>query len=66
MIVVEELKGKQVSEICIEHRISQSQYYRRRKQFLINIPWVFDSDDRREKALSRENAWLKKSSAISP
>ncbi len=60
MIVVEGLKGKQVSEICVEHQISQAQYYQWRDQFLSNMSRVFNSDDRREKALSRENARLKK------
>jgi transposase len=60
MIVVEGLKGKQVAEICIEHQISQAQYYQRRDQFLSNMSHVFNSDDRREKALTRENTRLKK------
>jgi transposase-like protein len=60
MIVVEGLKGKQLSEICIEHQISQAQYYQWRDQFLANMYQVFNSDDRREKALTRENAQLKK------
>jgi transposase-like protein len=60
IIVVEGLRGKQVSEICIEHQISQAQYYQWRDQFLANMYQVFNSDDRREKALTRENAQLKK------
>jgi len=60
MIVVEGLKGKQISEICIEHQISQAQYYQWRDQFLTNMYQVFNGDDRREKALTRENAQLKK------
>ena len=60
MIVVEGLKGKQIAEICIEHQISQAQYYQWRDQFLANMYQVFNSDDRREKALTRENAQLKK------
>jgi transposase-like protein len=60
MIVVEGLKGKQISEICIEHQISQAQYYQWRDQFLANMYQVFNGDDRREKALTRENAQLKK------
>ena len=60
MIVVEGLKGKPVSEICIEHQISQTQYYRWRDQFLAKLPQVFAEDNRREKALSKENARLKK------
>ena len=60
MIVVEGLKGKPISEIYIEHQISQAQYYQWRDQFLANMYQVFNSDDRREKALTRENAQLKK------
>ena len=60
MIVLEGLKGKQVAEICIEHQISQAQYYQWRDQFLTNMNQVFSSDDRREKTLTRENARLKR------
>jgi transposase-like protein len=60
IIVVEGLRGKPVSEICIEHQISQAQYYQWRDQFLANMPRVFADDDRREKALTRENARLKR------
>ena len=60
MIVVEGLKGKPVSEICIEHQISQTQYYRWRDQFLAKLPQIFAEDNRREKALSKENVRLKK------
>jgi len=60
MIVVEGLKGKQVSDICIEHQISQAQYYQWRDQFLSNMYQVFTSDDHREKFLTQENARLKR------
>ncbi len=60
MIVMEGLKGNPVSEICIEHQISQAQYYQWRDQFLANMPQVFANDSRREKALNKENARLKK------
>ena len=60
MVVVEGLKGKHVSEICIEHQISQAQYYQWRDQFLANMYQVFTSDDRREKSLTQENARLKR------
>jgi transposase-like protein len=60
VIVVEGLKGKPVSEICMEHQISQAQYYQWRDQFLANMPQVFVDDNRREKALTRENARLKR------
>jgi len=60
MIVLEGLKGKLVSEICIEHQISQAQYYQWRDQFLVNMPRVFADDNCREKALTKENARLKR------
>jgi transposase-like protein len=60
MIVLEGLRGKLVAEICIEHQISQAQYYQWRDQFLTNMNQVFSSDDGREKALTRENARLKR------
>jgi transposase-like protein len=60
MIVVEGLKGKQISEICIERQISQAQYYQWRDQFLSNMYQVFTGDDRREKFLTQENARLKR------
>jgi transposase len=49
-----------VSEICSEHQITQSQYYLWRDQFLEKMHLVFIEDDRKEKALSRENVRLKK------
>lgn len=60
MIVVEGLKGKQVADICIEHQISQAQYYQWRDQFLSNMYQVFTSDDHRERFLTQENARLKR------
>ena len=60
MIVMEGLKGKPVAEICIEHQISQAQYYQWRDQFLARVPQVFVDDSRREKALTKENARLKR------
>jgi len=60
MIVLEGLRGKQVSEICTEHQISQAQYYKWRDQFLANLPQVFSDDNRKEKALTKENARLKR------
>jgi hypothetical protein len=52
MIVVEGLKGKQVSEICIEHQISQTQYYQCQDQFPASMYQFFTSDDCREKSLT--------------
>jgi transposase-like protein len=60
MIVVEGLKGKQVADICIEHQISQAQYYQWRDQFLSHMSQLFIRDDRKEKALTRENERLKR------
>ena len=60
MIVIEGLKGRPVSEICIEHQISQAQYYQWRDRFLANMPQIFADDSRREKALTKENTRLKR------
>jgi len=60
MVVVQGLKGRPVAEICIEHQISQAQYYQWRDQFMTNLSQVFSSNDRREKALARDNVRLKK------
>ena len=60
MIVMEGLKGKQISEICIEHQISQAQYYQWRDQFLANMYQAFNSNGNRDKALTKENARLKR------
>lgn len=60
MIVVEGLKGRPVSEICIEHQINQGQYYQWQDHFLANMPRVFADDNRREKALTKEDARLKR------
>ena len=59
-IVTQGLRGKPVSEICIEHQISQVQYYRWRDLFLSNMHQAFETNSRKEAALSRENADLKK------
>ena len=60
MIVIEGLKGKPVADICIEHQISQAQYYQWRDQFLSNMSQVFTNEGRKEKALVKENVKLKK------
>jgi transposase-like protein len=59
IIVMEGIKGKPVSEICAEHSLSQSQYYRWRDEFLANMPKVFDGQDKKEERLVRENKRLK-------
>ncbi len=60
MIVIQGLKGKPVAEICLEHQISQTQYYQWRDQFLANAQQVFDGSVKREESLIRENANLRK------
>lgn len=42
LIVFQELKGKPISELCIEHQISQAQYYQWHDQFLANASKTFD------------------------
>jgi transposase-like protein len=61
MIVLEGLKGKTVAELCIEHQISQAQYYQWRDQFLAHAPKAFEvhEHDQKEARLERENARLK-------
>ena len=60
MIVIQGLKGKSVSEICLEHQISQTQYYQWRDQFLANAQLVFDGSEKKAEALTKENANLRK------
>ena len=59
MIVLEGLKGKPVSDICLEYRISQTQYYRWRDKLLSSMPQVFATTGRKEEAQAREIARLK-------
>jgi transposase-like protein len=58
-IVLQGLRGKPVSEICNEHQISQSEYYRWREQFLAGMPQIFGDNGKREASLAKENAKLK-------
>ncbi|MCA1624089.1 MAG: transposase [Acidobacteria bacterium] len=60
-IVVQGLKGRAVSEICNEHQIHQTQYYKWREQFLENVPKVFETNQqsKKEATLERENQKLK-------
>jgi transposase-like protein len=60
MIVIQGLKGKPVAEICLEHQISQTQYYQWRDQFLTNAQQVFDSSEKKAETLARDNAHLRK------
>ena len=60
MIVLQGLKGKPVAEICTDNQISQAQYYQWRDKFMMELPRLFSNNNRKEKALVRENARLKK------
>ena len=55
IIVMEGIKGKPVNEICTEHQLSQSQYYRWRDEFLANIHQVFDSTKKDERLIKENN-----------
>jgi transposase-like protein len=59
LIVMEGIKGKPVSEICTEHQLSQSQYYRWRDEFLANMHQVFENTEKKDEQLTRENKRLK-------
>ena len=59
IIVLEGLKGKPVSDICLEYQISQTQYYRWRDKLLSSLPQVFTPVSRKEEAQTREIARLK-------
>lgn len=59
MIVLEGLKGKSVSDICLEYQISQTQYYRWRDKLLSSLPRVFATTSRKEEAQARELKHLK-------
>jgi transposase-like protein len=60
MIVIQGLKGKPIGEICLEHQISQTQYYQWRDQFLANMHQVFSDKEKQAENLTRENARLRK------
>jgi len=60
MIVLQGLKGKPVAEICLEHQISQTQYYQWRDHFLANVHHVFTNDEKKGELLTKENAHLRK------
>lgn len=59
-IVLQGLKGKPVADICIEHQISQAQYYQWQDQFMKKMPMLFSNTERREQSLVKENSRLKK------
>ena len=60
-IVLEGLRGKQISQICNDHQISPSLYYQWRDQFLSNIDQIFDLPRKgaKEDRLLMENRQLK-------
>ncbi len=59
-IVIQGIKGKTVAELCNEHGLSQSEYYRWREQFLKGMPLVFTDTTKRERTLEKENDRLKR------
>ena len=65
IIVIEGIKGRPVVDICADHAISQSLYYKWRDQFFANSDSVFEFDKKtnREQRLLRENNKLKQSLA---
>ena len=58
-IVLEGLRGRPVAEICNEHQISQTHYYRLRDLFLSNMHQAFENVSKKEAKLTRENGHLK-------
>lgn len=60
-VVLEGLKGKPISQICTEHQIVQSQYYKWKDQFFTNLDKLFDlpAKTRKELLLKQENHRLK-------
>lgn len=65
LIVLEGLRGRAIVDICTDHGISQSLYYRWKEQLLGNISNVFEVDKKnsKEQRLLRENNKLKQSLA---
>jgi len=60
LIILEGLRGRPIAEICNEHQISQTQYYRWRDRFLSNMHQAFENGSRKETKLIFENDRLKK------
>ena len=60
-IIMEGLRGRSVSELCNEHQISQSMYYKWRDQFMANAAMAFETDktSKAEERLKKENQKLK-------
>ena len=61
LVVMEGLKGRAVTDICVHYQISQSMYYKWRDQFLANAGKVFELNQigRSEERLLQENKRLK-------
>jgi len=59
LVVLQGLKGRLVADICNEHQICQSEYYRWREEFLAKMPQIFENHDQKEKHLIQENTKLK-------
>ncbi len=60
-IILEGFTGKPVSQICNDHQINQSLYYRWRDEALQNLPSVFGKNraSKQEQRLLDENYRLK-------
>ena len=60
-VVMEGLKGRLVSDICVAYQISQSMYYKWRDQFMANAGKAFEIKQltRTEERLLKENMRLK-------
>ena len=60
-IVLEGLGGRPLAEVCNEHQISPTQYYKWREQFLAHAHETFEAgrQSRREARLEQENTELK-------
>ena len=61
LIILEGLKGKTVAQICSDHSIHQSMYYKWRDDFLNNAHKAFEKTkpDRKISKLKYENIKLK-------
>ena len=61
LIVLEGLKGKAIAQICSDHSLHQSMYYKWRDDFLSNAYKAFEKQkpDRKINHLKQENNKLK-------
>lgn len=60
-IILEGLKGKKVADICNEYKLSPTQYYQWRDQFMSNIDKPFEAKktDIQQLTLKQENKELR-------